>query len=55
MRVAGKGLNAHGAPVTFTFDGTTFEGREGDTLAAALLANDVRLVGRSISHGVGGI
>ncbi|MEJ6639947.1 MAG: sarcosine oxidase subunit alpha family protein [Octadecabacter sp.] len=50
MRVAGKGLNAHGAPVTFTFDGTTFEGREGDTLAAALLANDVRLVGRSFKY-----
>jgi sarcosine oxidase subunit alpha len=50
MRIAGKGLNPHGAPVSFSFDGTTYEGREGDTLAAALLANDVRLVGRSFKY-----
>jgi len=50
MRVAGKGLNPHGAPVSFSFDGKTYEGRTGDTLAAALLANDVRLVGRSFKY-----
>ncbi|MCF2871919.1 sarcosine oxidase subunit alpha family protein [Octadecabacter sp. G9-8] len=50
MRIAGKGLNAGGAPVSFSFDGTIYEGREGDTLAAALLANDVRLVGRSFKY-----
>ncbi|WP_390622880.1 Sarcosine oxidase subunit alpha [Ralstonia syzygii] len=34
-------------PVRFTFDGKEFVGREGDTLAAALLANGVSIVGRS--------
>ncbi|MCZ2257747.1 (2Fe-2S)-binding protein [Sporosarcina sp. G11-34] len=29
-------------PVTFTFDGTTYKGIEGDTIASALLANGVR-------------
>ncbi|SDN54334.1 sarcosine oxidase subunit alpha [Bacillus sp. OK048] len=29
-------------PVTFTFDGNTYEGFEGDTIASALLANGVR-------------
>lgn len=28
--------------ITFTFDGKTFEGLEGDTIASALLANGVR-------------
>ncbi|HLR80409.1 MAG TPA: (2Fe-2S)-binding protein [Bacillota bacterium] len=30
------------AVVTFTFDGQTYEGLEGDTIASALLANGVR-------------
>ena len=30
----------------FTFDGRTYEGFQGDTLASALLANGVRIVGR---------
>ncbi|MEL6959065.1 MAG: sarcosine oxidase subunit alpha family protein [Pseudomonadota bacterium] len=50
MRVAGWGLNRDGAPLSFTFDGQSYQGREGDTLAAALLANDVRLVGRSFKY-----
>lgn len=29
-------------PVTFTFDGESYEGFEGDTIASALLANGVR-------------
>lgn len=29
-------------PVTFTFDGQTYEGLEGDTIASALLANGIR-------------
>ena len=44
MRVQGKGLNVAGAAVSFTFDGQTFEGREGDTWAAALLANDISVL-----------
>jgi methylglutamate dehydrogenase subunit C len=34
----------------FTFDGKSFEGHPGDTLASALLANDVRLMGRSFKY-----
>ena len=34
----------------FTFDGRSFEGLEGDTLASALLANGVHLVGRSYKY-----
>jgi sarcosine oxidase, subunit alpha len=34
-------------PLKFTFNGRTFSGLSGDTLASALLANDVRLLGRS--------
>ena len=37
-------------PVTFTFDGKTYEGFEGDTLASALLANGKTLVGRSFKY-----
>jgi sarcosine oxidase subunit alpha len=37
-------------PVRFTFDGRTYEGYEGDTLASALLANGVHLVGRSFKY-----
>lgn len=29
-------------PITFTFDGQTFQGYEGDTIASALLANGIR-------------
>ncbi len=36
--------------VSFTFDGRTYQGHAGDTLAAALLANDVHLVGRSFKY-----
>ena len=34
-------------PLAFTFDGEPFEGYVGDTLASALIANGVSLVGRS--------
>jgi len=35
------------APLVFRFNGQTYSGYAGDTLASALLANGVRLVGRS--------
>ena len=42
---------AAGAPaIPFTFDGRAYEGREGDTIAAALLAAGVRIVGRSFKY-----
>jgi sarcosine oxidase subunit alpha len=50
MRLAGKGLIDRSQPVSFTFDGRSYQGYKGDTLASALLANDVRLVGRSFKY-----
>jgi len=36
--------------LNFRFDGTGFSGYQGDTLASALIANDVLLVGRSFKY-----
>jgi sarcosine oxidase subunit alpha len=36
--------------VTFTFNGTSMQGFEGDTLASALLANDQMMMGRSFKY-----
>jgi len=36
--------------LSFTFDGREYQGYSGDTLASALLANGVRLVGRSFKY-----
>ncbi len=49
-RVKGKGRVDHAKPVSFTFDGDRFEGVEGDTVASALLANGVHLMGRSFKY-----
>ena len=37
-------------PLTFTFDGRAYRGFAGDSLASALLANGVHLVGRSFKY-----
>ncbi len=37
-------------PLSFSFDGKSYSGYQGDTLASALLANDVRLMGRSFKY-----
>jgi sarcosine oxidase, subunit alpha len=37
-------------PLGFTYDGARYEGYAGDTLASALLANGVHLVGRSFKY-----
>ncbi len=37
-------------PLTFTFNGNIYQGYQGDTLASALLANGVRLIGRSFKY-----
>ncbi len=39
-----------GKPIGFTFDGKRFTGFAGDTLASALLANGVHLMGRSFKY-----
>ena len=38
-------------PLNFTFDGTSYQGFAGDTLASALLANGVKVVARSFKYG----
>jgi len=50
MRVEGKGAIDRATPVRFSFDGREYSGFRGDTLASALLANGVRLVGRSFKY-----
>ena len=42
-------IDSH-APISFTFDGRTYQGCRGDTLASALLANNVHLTGRSFKY-----
>lgn len=37
-------------PLNFTFNGRPYQGYAGDTLASALLANGVRLIGRSFKY-----
>ncbi len=50
MRLAGAGLIDRDRSVSFQFDGRPLEGFWGDTLASALLANDVRTVARSFKY-----
>ncbi|MBI1170618.1 sarcosine oxidase subunit alpha family protein [bacterium] len=50
MRLPRKGLIDRTKPISFRFDGASYAGFQGDTLASALLANDVRLVGRSFKY-----
>jgi sarcosine oxidase subunit alpha len=50
FRSAEGGLVDRGKPISFSFDGKTLQGFQGDTLASALLANGVRLVGRSFKY-----
>ncbi len=45
-----NGLLDRTAPVSFRFDDRTYTGFKGDTLASALLANNVKLVGRSFKY-----
>ena len=49
FRVPGGRIN-RSKPVRFTFDGQTYQGYEGDTLASALLSNGVHLMGRSFKY-----
>jgi sarcosine oxidase subunit alpha len=49
-RLAEGGLIHRRAPLRFSFDGRALTGFAGDTLASALLANDVKLVGRSFKY-----
>ncbi|MCP5371366.1 MAG: sarcosine oxidase subunit alpha family protein [Hyphomicrobiales bacterium] len=50
LRLAAGGRVDRGRTLRFTFDGRTYTGHPGDTLASALLANGVRLLGRSYKY-----
>ncbi len=49
-RLAFGGRIDRSRPLSFTFNGSTFQGYAGDTLASALLANGVRLIARSFKY-----
>ncbi|MFZ1479809.1 MAG: 2Fe-2S iron-sulfur cluster-binding protein, partial [Paracoccaceae bacterium] len=49
-RIKDRGRVNAARPVSFTFDGATFQGYEGDTVASALLANGVHLMGRGFKY-----
>jgi methylglutamate dehydrogenase subunit C len=49
-RLSSGGLIDRARPLAFTFDGRDYSGFAGDTLASALLANDVKLIGRSFKY-----
>jgi sarcosine oxidase subunit alpha len=49
-RLPAGGIVDRDRPVSFTFDGRKVEGFAGDTIASALLANDIKLVGRSFKY-----
>ncbi|MQY36581.1 Sarcosine oxidase subunit alpha [Streptomyces sp. RB17] len=51
LRTRTGGRIDRGTPLTFTFDGTEYQGYRGDTLASALLANGVIQAGTSIKLG----
>ena len=48
-RAAGTEIEPSRA-LRFEFDGVPYEGRAGDTLASALMANGVRVIGRSFKY-----
>jgi methylglutamate dehydrogenase subunit C len=50
FRLAQGGIIDRIHALSFSFDGKTYSGHPGDTLASALLANGVRLVGRSFKY-----
>jgi sarcosine oxidase subunit alpha len=49
-RLAEGGRIDRSRPLTFLFNGRSYKGFAGDTLASALLANEVRVVGRSFKY-----
>ena len=49
-RIAGKGRLTPAKTARFTFDGKSYTALEGDTVASALLANGIHLLGRSFKY-----
>jgi sarcosine oxidase subunit alpha len=50
FRIPSGGRVDRSKPLRFAFDGKTYAGFQGDTLASALIANGVHLVGRSFKY-----
>jgi sarcosine oxidase, subunit alpha len=50
FRLPGEAQIDRSCPLAFTFNGRRYSGFRGDTLASALLANGVRIVGRSFKR-----
>jgi sarcosine oxidase subunit alpha len=50
FRLANGGRIDRSRPVSFSFDGESYQGFAGDTLASALLANGVHMVARSFKY-----
>ncbi len=50
FRLASGGSIDRSRPLVFTFDGLDYQGYAGDTLASALIANGIHLVGRSFKY-----
>ena len=50
FRIPSAGRLSQAKTARFSFDGQSYTGIEGDTLASALLANGVHLVGRSFKY-----
>jgi methylglutamate dehydrogenase subunit C len=50
QRLRSGGLIERTRSLTFTFDGRAYRGHPGDTLASALIANGVKVVGRSFKY-----
>jgi NADPH-dependent 2,4-dienoyl-CoA reductase/sulfur reductase-like enzyme len=50
FRLGKGGLVDRSSSLNFKFDGKSFEGFAGDTLASALIANNVHLMGRSFKY-----
>src|ERR1700736_690677 len=49
-RLASGGRIDRARPIRFSFNGTPYRAYQGDTLASALLANDVRVIARSVTY-----
>ena len=49
-RLETGGIVDRDRPISFTFDGRKVQGFAGDTIASALLANDIKLIGRSFKY-----
>ncbi len=49
-RIETGGLINRNKKISFKFNGVTYFGYEGDTLASALIANGVHLIGRSFKQ-----